>query len=328
MQIAYTKPSITQLEIDYATDAASNGWGEKCYDYILRFEKEFADYLGVEYAIATSSCTGAMTLGLHALGIGSGDEVIIADTNWIATVSPIVHLGATPILVDIKRDTWCIDPAKVLSSVSDKTKAVIVTHLYGNLCDMEELMQIGSDLNIPIIEDSAEALGAICNGKRAGSMGTFSTFSFHGTKTMTTGEGGMFVTNDPSLYETALSLNNHGRVRGEKKQFWAQMFGHKFKISNIQAAIGCAQLSRIDELVGRKKEILSYYKESFARYESIFLNHEQQNCSIGAWMPNVFFSKIEDTSELMNCFIRDGIDARPFFGPSPVFLCLQTIPLM
>ena len=102
MQIAYTKPSITQLEIDYATDAASNGWGEKCYDYILRFEKEFADYLGVEYAIATSSCTGAMTLGLHALG-GSGDEVIIADTNWIATVSPIVHLGATPILVDIKR---------------------------------------------------------------------------------------------------------------------------------------------------------------------------------------------------------------------------------
>ena len=133
MKIPYTKPSITNLEVEYASDAAAIGWGDKCYEYIQKFEKAFARYLGVKHCIATSSCTGAMHMGLHALGIGPGDEVILADTNWIATASPIVHLGAKPVFVDILSNTWCIDPEKVKASINSRPTAVIATHLYGNL---------------------------------------------------------------------------------------------------------------------------------------------------------------------------------------------------
>ena len=156
----------------------------------------FRQHLGVKYAIATSSCTGALHMGLAALGIGPGDEVIMADTNWIATAAPIVHLGAKPVFVDILPDSWCIDPELVEAAITPRTKAIIAVHLYGNLCDMDRLLAIGQKHGIPIIEDAAEAIGSDYHGKRAGSMGKFGTFSFHGTKTLTTGEGGMFVTND------------------------------------------------------------------------------------------------------------------------------------
>ncbi len=247
-RIHYTKPSITELEIRYATDAAANGWGEKCYEYINRFEKAFKSHLGVKYAIATSSCTGALHMGMAALGIGPGDEVIMADTNWIATASPIVHLGATPVFVDILPDSWCLDPELVEQAITPRTKAIVAVHLYGNLCDMEQLLSIGKKYGIPVIEDAAEAIGSVYHGKRAGSMGKFGAFSFHGTKTLTTGEGGMFVTNDLELYEHVLTLSNHGRARGQTKQFWPDMVGYKYKMSNIQAAIGCAQIERIERL--------------------------------------------------------------------------------
>lgn len=233
-RIPYTKPSITDLEVRYATDAAANGWGDQCYEYITRFEEAFKRHLGVEYAIATSSCTGALHMGMAALGIGPGDEVILADTNWIATAAPIVHLGAKPVFVDILRDTWCINPELAEAAITPNTKAIIAVHLYGNLCDMNRLLAIGAKHGIPIIEDSAEAIGSIWHGQRAGSMGRFGTFSFHGTKTLTTGEGGMFVTNDADLYEHVLTLSNHGRARKQVKQFWPDMVGFKYKMSNIQ----------------------------------------------------------------------------------------------
>ncbi len=254
--IPYTKPSITELEIRYAKDAATNGWGDRCYEYIERFEQAFRNYLGVKHAIATSSCTGALHMGLAALGISTGDEVILADTNWIATAAPISYLGATPVFVDIQLDTWCIDPVLAERAITPKTSAIIATHLYGNLCDMDYLLAVGQQHSIPIIEDAAEAIGSIYHGCRAGSMGKFGTFSFHGTKTMTTGEGGMFVTNDDALYEHVLSLSNHGRSRKQTKQFWPDMIGFKYKMSNIQAAIGCAQMERIDQLTSRKRAIL------------------------------------------------------------------------
>ena len=207
-RIYYTKPSITELEVAYATDAARNGWGERCYEYITRFEEAFKAHLGVKYAIATSSCTGALHMGLAALGIGPGDEVIMADTNWIATAAPVVHLGAKPVFVDILPDSWCIDPEWAEAVITPRTKAIMAVHLYGNLCDMDRLLAIGEKHGIPVIEDAAEAIGSIYHGKRAGSMGVFGAFSFHGTKTLTTGEGGIFVTNGPNLYEQVLTLSN------------------------------------------------------------------------------------------------------------------------
>ena len=203
-RIHYTKPSITEREVEYATDAARNGWGDRCYEYINRFEELFKQHLGVKYAIATSSCTGALHMGLAALGIGPGDEVILADTNWIASAAPIVHLGAKPVFVDILADSWCIDPNLAEAAITPRTKAIIAVHLYGNLCEMHRLLEIGEKYGLPIIEDAAEAIGSIDHGKRAGSMGKFGAFSFHGTKTLTTGEGGMFVTDDADLYETCV----------------------------------------------------------------------------------------------------------------------------
>lgn len=316
-KILYTKPSITKLEEKYAMDAVANGWGEKCYDYINRFENLFKKHLKAKYAIATSSCTGALHMGMAALGIGPGDEVILADTNWIATASPIVQLGAKPVFVDILEDTWCIDPKKVKSSINSKTRAIIATHIYGNLCEMDELLEIGKKYRIPVIEDSAEAIGSIYKGRPAGSIGKFGTFSFHGTKTITTGEGGILVTNCPDLFEKVLTLSNHGRSRKEKKQFWAQDIGFKYKISNVQAAIGCAQLERINKLIKRKREIFFNYKNNFSVLSEIKMNSEKKYTKNGFWMPTIIFSqKSKITREnLLKVLRYNNIDARVFFWP-------------
>lgn len=316
-RILYTKPSITDLEVRYATDAALNGWGDHCYDYINRFEKAFKQHLGVKYAIATSSCTGALQMGMAALGIGPGDEVIMADTNWIATVAPVVHLGAKPVFVDILPDSWCIDPEKAEAAITPNTKAIVAVHLYGNLCDMDRLQAIGEKHGIPIIEDAAEAIGSIFYGKRAGSMGKFGTFSFHGTKTLTTGEGGMFVTNDDKLYERVLTLSNHGRASRQTKQFWPDMIGFKYKMSNLQAAIGCAQMERIEELICRKREILAFYREELAGIPGIRINSEPAGTLNGAWMPTVEFAPETSVTreEVQAAFTSENVDARVFFWP-------------
>ncbi len=317
-RILYTKPSITELEVRYATDAAANGWGDQCYAYINRFEELFKQHLRVDYAIATSSCTGALHLGMAALGIGPGDEVIMADTNWIATASPVVHLGAKPVFVDILSDSWCIDPDKAEDAITPRTKAIIAVHLYGNLCDMNRLLAIGEKYGIAIIEDAAEAIGSVWQGnRRAGSMGRFGTFSFHGTKTLTTGEGGMLVTNDAEFFERVLTLSNHGRARGQAAQFWPEVVGFKYKISNIQAAIGCAQMERIEELVSRKREVLEIYRESLSSFSGISMNPEPAGTINGAWMPTIVFAPDTGITRqtLQLAFARENVDARVFFWP-------------
>ena len=316
-RIHYTKPSITELEIKYATDAATNGWGEKCYEYIHRFEAAFKDHLGVKYAIATSSCTGALHMGMAALGIGPSDEVIMADTNWIASAAPITYLGAKPVFIDVLESSWCLDPEKIEAAITPRTKAILAVHLYGNLCEMDQLLAVGKKYNLPIIEDAAEAIGSVYHGQRAGSMGAFGTFSFHGTKTITTGEGGMFVTNDESLYEKVLTLSNHGRARGQTKQFWPDMIGFKYKLSNIQAAMGCAQIERVNELTRRKREILSYYKKGLAGIPGLLMNPEPPDTVNGAWMPTVVMptDKRITREELQRAFAGENIDARVFFWP-------------
>lgn len=315
-RIFYTKPSITEKEVEYATDAARNGWGERCYEYIHRFEELFKQHLGVKYAIATSSCTGALHMGLAALGVGPNDEVILADTNWIASSAPITYLGAKPVFVDILPDTWCLDPQRVREAITPRTKAIIAVHLYGNLCEMDELMAIGEQHGIPVIEDAAEAIGSVYHGKRAGSIGKFGAFSFHGTKTVTTGEGGMFVTNEADLYEHVLTLSNHGRARGQTKQFWPDMVGFKYKISNIQAAIGCAQIERIDDLIAAKRNIFANYQKHLSDLP-LALNPEPAGTVNGYWMPSIVVADDVpfDREVLLAAFRADNIDGRVFFWP-------------
>lgn len=316
-RILYTKPSITDLEVSYATDAAANGWGDQCYAYINRFEELFKQHLGVSYAIATSSCTGALHMGMAALGIGPGDEVIMADTNWIASVAPIVHLGARPVFVDILSDSWCIDPTHAESAITSKTKAIIATHLYGNLCNMDVLLELGEKYGLVVIEDAAEAIGSQYQGRRAGSLGEFGVFSFHGTKTLTTGEGGMFVTSNAELYEKVLTLSNHGRSRGQQKQFYPDTVGFKFKLSNLQAAIGCAQVERVEQLIARKRQILNYYKEGLCTESEIAINPEPAGTINGGWMPTTVYSESSGLTRerILREFTSENIDARVFFWP-------------
>ena len=315
-RIHYTKPSITALEVGYATDAAANGWGERCYDYIHRFEGTFREHLGARHAIATSSGTGALHLGMAGLGIGAGDEVIVGDINWIASVAPIVHLGATPVLVDVLPDTWCLDPACVEAAITPRTKAILAVHLYGNLCDLDALQAIADRHGLALIEDAAEALGSVWHGRRAGSMGRFGAFSFHGTKTVTTGEGGIFVTDDDALYERVLTLSNHGRARGETRQFWPSMVGFKYKMSNVQAAIGCGQMERIDELVAGKRRVFEGYRAALKGLP-LTLNPEPQGTTNGFWMPTmVVDAGVDfDREALLAAFKADNIDGRVFFWP-------------
>ncbi len=316
-RIPYTRPSITEAEVRAAAEAAEHGWGERCYESIVHFERGFARWVGVRHAIATSSCTGALHLGMAALGIGPGDEVVLADTNWIASAAPILHLGATPVFVDIRPDSWCIDPSLAERAVTCRTKAIVAVHLYGNLCEMDALRSVGERHGIPIIEDAAEAVGSEWGGRRAGSMGRFGVFSFHGTKTITTGEGGMFVTDDDALFERALTLSNHGRARGQARQFWPDMLGFKYKMSNVQAAIGCAQLARVDELVARKRAILAGYRARLGALLDVSLNPEPAGTVNGAWMPTVVFAPGTGVTRerLQQAFADEQIDARVFFHP-------------
>lgn len=315
-RIHYTKPSIGEREIAYAADAAANGWGERCYEYIGRFENAFAKHLGVRYAIATSSCTGALHMGLAGIGVGPGDEVICADINWIASAAPVTYLGAKPVLVDILPDTWCLDPAKVEAAITPRTKAILAVHIYGNLCDMDALLKIGERHGIPVVEDAAEAIGSIWHGKRAGSMGVFGAFSFHGTKTITTGEGGMFVTNDDALYQRVLTLSNHGRAKGQTRQFWPDVIGFKYKMSNIQAAIGLAQVERVEELIEGKRRVFKEYERRFSGLP-VAMNPEPRGTKNGYWMPTIVVDEAVtfDRDRLLAEFRESEIDGRVFFWP-------------
>lgn len=332
IRIPYVEPSISELEIRYATDAVTHGWGAHCYDYIYRFEDAFRAHLGVKHAIATSSCTGALHMGLAALGVGRDDEVILADSNWIATVAPITYLGGLPVTVDILPDSWCIDPRQVEKAITPRTRAIIATHLYGNLCALDELLAIGQRHGIPVVEDAAEALGSIYKGRRAGSIGRFGVFSFHGSKTVTTGEGGMFVTNDDELYETMLTLSNHGRQRNEKRQFWPARIGYKYKISNVQAAIGLAQMERIETLLADKQRIFGEYSKALAKTPLHLNPAPTAAAQPGYWMVNAVFPEgAMDTQrrEVLITALREaGVDARVFFWPlsslglfSPRYAC-------
>lgn len=318
-KIHYSKPSITELEIQYATDAVKNGWGDKCYEYIYEFENLFKKHLNIDYAIATSSCTGAMHMGLSALGVACGDEVIVADINWIASAAPITYLGAKPVFVDVLPDTWCIDPSKIEEAITPKTKAIIAVHLYGNLCEMDTIVEIAKKHNLYVIEDAAEAIGSIYKGKKAGSIGDFGVFSFHGTKTITTGEGGMFVTNNAELHKKVSILNSHGRDMMNPKQFWAEVIGYKYKISNVQAAIGCAQIERIDELIKKKREVFFVYHQLLSAIDGFTMNTvpKEKNTQYGYWMPTVVFDKNLnlDRDKLLQIFKEKNIDGRVFFYP-------------
>ena len=308
-------PSITEKEIAYVTDAVTNGWNENWNNYLLRFENEFSNYIGTKYAIPTSSCTGAMHIGLLALGIGPGDEVIVPDISWVATASVVAYTGATPVLCDIEEGSWCMDVESAESLITPKTKAIFPVHLYGHPANMPEIMKLAKKHNLYVIEDAAPSIGAEIEGQKTGSFGHISGFSFQGAKVLVTGEGGMLVTNDLSLYNRAKSLGDHGR--DPNYPLAAVEVGYKYKMSNLQAALGLAQLERIDELVKRKREINKLYQELLSKNSNIIVSSELKGCRSIHWMTSIEIkgANFEEREDFMKILKGKSIDSRPVFSP-------------
>ncbi len=326
-KVLAAKPSITEREISYVNDAIRHGWGEHCYDYLFYFQDAFKQYVDSPFAFATSSCTGALHIAFAAIGLKAGDEVIVPDATWIASVSPIEQLGATPVFVDVEADSWCIDPKMIEAAIGTKTKAILAVHLYGNLADMDAIMALAKKHNLYVIEDAAEALGSEYKGQKAGSMGDFGVFSFHGTKTITTGEGGMLVSNNPTLFKQASIISDHGRDPNVSKIFWCEQLGLKYKMSNIQAAIGLAQVERIEELVNHKRWVFAQYCSALKSY-NLQMNLELDSCINSFWMPTLLLpvgSSIELRDEFIQQLISNNIQARPFFYPVSSFPMFKSI---
>ncbi|GLI54148.1 DegT/DnrJ/EryC1/StrS family aminotransferase [Thermodesulfovibrio yellowstonii] len=313
--IPISKPSITKKEIAYVTDAVRSGWVSSLGKYIDMFEEKFAAYCGTKYAVATSNGTTALHLVLAALGITAGDEVIISDLTFVATGNAVKYTGAKVVTVDIEEETLCIKPEAIKKAITSKTKAIIPVHLYGHPANMEEINKIAKKHNLFVIEDAAEAHGAEVNGKKVGSLGHAGVFSFYGNKIITTGEGGMITTNDEELYKKMRYLRDH--AMSKEKRYWHTEVGFNYRMTNLQAALGVAQLERIDELLAKKEEIFKWYQEGLKDVKGIRLNRQ------ASWAKNVYWMvclELDDYTEFQRDeFIQrlksNNIDSRPYFYP-------------
>jgi len=308
-------PWITQLEIDYVADAAANAWYANANVYNHRFEEAFARYVGRRYAASLPSCTSAIHLALLALGVGPGDEVVVPDITWIASSAPISYVGASPVFADVDPETWCLSPASLAACITRRTKAVIPVDLYGGMPDMNSLLATAKGGKIAIIEDSAEAIGSEYKDRRAGSFGDVSVFSFHGSKTLTTGEGGMLVTDNKALFDRIQVLRDHGRHPGDNS-FFNREVGYKYKMSALQAALGLAQLERIDELITRKRQAFAWYRDRLSDLRDVTLNAEPEGIRNSYWMVTAIFPEAwGGKASIVSRLAEQGIDSRPFFSP-------------
>lgn len=300
---------ISELERIYVTDAILNGWNENHDSYLKPFETAFAEYVGVKYAKTTSGGTQALTLALAALNVGPGDEVILPDITYFACSDVIKLLGATPVFVDILPDTWCLNPDEVKRKIRSKTKAIMPVWLYGNAPEMYDIMSLG----IPVVEDACPAVGSFYNQQHSGSFGTFGCFSFHGSKIMTTGFGGMIVTNDEKLYQKVLWLNNHCEDRKAPFRFWQTGIGYSFDMTNVSAALGLAQLERIEEFVTKKRLINKWYSDRLSI--KLRMMTETPLSRTNMWMNSVMVDSMYTRTKVMDTLKTKGIDTRPVFFP-------------
>ncbi len=313
--IPISQPTITQKEIDYITDAAKSGWVSSLGEYITAFEQQFAAYCGCKYAVSTSNGTTGLHLALTALGIKAGDEVIIPDLTFIATANAVKYTGADVVTVDIDEDTLCISPAAIEKAISPRTKAIIPVHLYGHPANMMEINKIAGKRNLFVVEDAAEAHGAKCNDKKVGGLGHVGVFSFYGNKIITSGEGGMLTTNDEKLYQRMTYLRDH--AMSKSKRYWHTEVGFNYRITNLQAALGLAQLERIDEILAKKKTIFEWYQAGLKHTKGIRLNQQANWAKNVYWMVclEIYSFNEGQRDELINQLKMNAIDSRPYFYP-------------
>ena len=311
--IPVAAPLLGAREEQYVLEALRSGWVSSAGPFLQRFEQEFARYLGVEHAVSVSNGTVALHLLLHALGIGPGDEVIVPDLTFVATAHAALQAGATPVLADVEPDTWCLSPAAVARAVTPRTKAIIAVHLYGHPADMAGLEAIAAQSGAVLLEDAAEAHGARIGTKRVGGLGRAGAFSFYGNKLLTTGEGGMVVTRDGPLAERLRYLKDHG-MSAQRRYFHTEL-AFNYRMTNLQAALGLAQLERLDEFIERKRQIFGWYRELLAGHPALALNAERAGYENVYWMTSVVLqgTHAQRRDQICESMKADGVDSRPFF---------------
>ncbi|HEX2616791.1 MAG TPA: aminotransferase class I/II-fold pyridoxal phosphate-dependent enzyme [Flavobacteriales bacterium] len=314
-RIQVMSPQLDGKELDYVTECLRTGWISSQGAFVKRFETQFAERCQMPHALAVSNGTVAIHLALVALGVGEGDEVIVPDLTFAASINTIIHAGATPVIADVHPDTWTLDPAEVERLITPRTKAIMPVHLYGHPCHMDELMALAKKHDLFVVEDSAEALGAHYKGRPVGSFGDASTFSFFGNKTITTGEGGMTLFRDPVVADRAIVLRDHGMDK--QKRYWHQLVGFNYRLTNVQAAIGVAQLERLDEFVEAKRRLAAIYTAGLKAIGGITPPPEADWAMNGFWLYSCLLQEGFGVGrdELMEKMMRNGVETRPLFYP-------------
>ena len=311
--IALAQPQLNGNEYNYLMDAFLSTWISSVGKYVTRFEEVFSRYCGVGYGIATSNGTTALHLALTALGIGKGDEVIVPDITFAATINAVIYTGATPVIVDVEEESWCIDPNEIRKAITAKTRAIIPVHIYGQPCDMGQICEIAQEHGIYVVEDCAEAHGAEWCDKKVGSFGVISCFSFFGNKVITTGEGGMCITNSNELADKMRLLRDHGMSR--ERKYYHEAVGYNYRMTNMQAAIGVAQMERIDEILEWRHLLEEKYRNIFAGITGLQMqrNDFKKRKKI-AWLVSILVDA-QKRDEIIENLKLNNIDARPFFTP-------------
>lgn len=311
--IPVSKPYISQADVRCVHDAVQSGWVSSLGAYIDEFETRFAEYCGSKYALTVSNGTAGLHLVLIANGIGQGDEVIVPDLTFVATANAVRMAQAVPVMVDVKRDTYCIDPEQIIRAITPRTKAVIPVHLYGHPADMRLICEIAKERGLLVIEDAAEAHGASIGGTRVGTFGDCAVFSFYGNKIITTGEGGMITTDSEAMHQRIKYLRDHAMSKDVR--YWHTEVGYNYRMTNMQAALGVAQLEQIEPFIARRAEQLAEYRSLLEPY-GVECN-PAVNAQPVNWMTCAVVDGIgRERRDRVIALMRDcGVDARPFFFP-------------
>ncbi len=329
--VPVAEPTIDDLELKYVKQCIQSGWVSSKGTFIDRFEEEFAVFCNTKHAITTCNGTAALHLTLLACDIGPGDEVIMPTLTFIATANAVKYTGAEPIFVDSNPHTWTMDATLTTQAITSKTKAIIPVHLYGHPADIDPLKSICKKHNLVLIEDAAEAHGALYKGQRVGSIGDMGIFSFFGNKILTTGEGGMVVTNSDDYANRIRLFRDHGMDKN--RRYWHPVLGYNYRLTNIQAAVGVAQLEKIDRILFHKRQCAKWYKEVLSGTPGLTLPSEMSWANCVFWLYSILIEEeISGISrdDLITTLQLKGIESRPIFHPlhlQPIYLTEQSLPI-
>jgi perosamine synthetase len=314
MKIQYPlyRPYLVGKEKEYVTQCLDSTWISSRGEYVRLFEEKFSEYTGIKYSTTICNGTAALHIALLAAGIQRGDEVIVPSFTYIASVNSIAYCGARPLFVDSDPVTWQMDTNLIEKKITQHTKAIMVVHLYGHPCNMDKILNISHKHNLVVIEDCAEAFGTKYNDKIVGSFGDVAAFSFFGNKTITTGEGGMLATNNQTLIDKSILLKGQGV--SPEREYWHTVVGYNYRMTNIAAAIGVAQLENADKIIYKKRQIAHWYKKYLIDMPLIF-HDEKEKAFHTYWMVSILVNKSEIRDPLRNWLLENGIETRPTFPP-------------